>query len=890
MAMPYLMHTGTPHEPDGTPHSGRYRYGSGDASYQRAKDFMRIVEKRRAEGITSDKDLAESMHMTTREFVYRRMAERAVIQTHEYAELSALLDSGLTVGEIAHRKGVPVSTMRGKLQPLTNQRADLVFNTADVLRDTVEKHKYVDVGEGVSSNMGISQSRFEAALQMLVQEGYTLENIHFMQAGLKDASHTTDVRVLAAPGVTTAEIYENEPNIALVESKYESPKSTTLIPLRPVESISSDRVLVKYIEDGGSEKDGIIELRPGVPDLSLGYSRYAQVRIAVDGTHYMKGMAMYGDNMPDGVDVIFYSHDKRGTPLKDADPKADQVLKPMKFPDEPNNPFGAAIKNGGQRGALNIIQEEGDWSTWSKNLPAQFLAKQSERLVKTQLDLAKQASYVNYEEIKALTNGSLKRKMLLDFADSCDTAAVNLKAHAMSGQAFHLLLPLNSLKENQVYAPRYNNGDSVVLIRFPHAGTFELPRLTVNNNNREGKKLLGDAQDAVAINPKVAQQLSGADFDGDTVIVIPDNSGKIITEPAKRALLEFDNKAEYKTDHKTMTSDQKGREMGVASNLITDMTIAGAPSEHIIQAVKYSMVVIDAEKHNLDWRRAQKDFEIQKLKDLYQPREGVDKRGRPLKGGGANTIISAAKSPDYVLPPKSSRVIVDPETGKKITTTDFRPGVKPRATPKMLLTDDAYTLVSKRQHPVELLYAEYANSMKALANQARLEYLATKPTPKSKEAAVEYQAEVDSLKGKIDEAIRHSPYERKAGLIADYKARTAQGDMGLTDKETRKYRARYLSEARAALGGTRTKFKLSDREWSAIQKGALGSKDLEKVFKYVDSDELKSRALPKEKKGLTSQKVQLARQMIASGHSAKEVADYFDVSVSTLNSAIYSKR
>ena len=55
--------------------------------------------------------------------------------------------------------------------------------------------------------------------------------------------------------------------------------------------------------------------RRGVADLDLGDSHYAQVRILVDGTHYLKGMAMYSDDMPDGADIVFNTNKHTGTPV-----------------------------------------------------------------------------------------------------------------------------------------------------------------------------------------------------------------------------------------------------------------------------------------------------------------------------------------------------------------------------------------------------------------------------------------------------------------------------------------------------------------------------------------------------------------------------------------------
>lgn len=57
------------------------------------------------------------------------------------------------------------------------------------------------------------------------------------------------------------------------------------------------------------------------------------------------------------------------------------------------------------------------------------------------------------------------------------------------------------------------------MVRYPHGGTFEIPIIKDNNKQAEGKKVIGNtAKDAIGINSHVAERLSGADFDGDTVI------------------------------------------------------------------------------------------------------------------------------------------------------------------------------------------------------------------------------------------------------------------------------------------------------------------------------------------------------------------------------------
>jgi len=93
--------------------------------------------------------------------------------------------------------------------------------------------------------------------------------------------------------------------------------------IKPPKPVSSKKVMINYKETGGEDKDGVIELRRGVKDLDLGSNHYAQVRIAVDGTHYLKGMAVYADDLPKGVDIRFNTNKSKDVPKMD-------VLKKLK--------------------------------------------------------------------------------------------------------------------------------------------------------------------------------------------------------------------------------------------------------------------------------------------------------------------------------------------------------------------------------------------------------------------------------------------------------------------------------------------------------------------------------------------------------------------------------
>lgn len=283
---------------------------------------------------------------------------------------------------------------------------------------------------------------------------------------------------------------------------------------------------------------------------------------------------------------------------------------------------------------INKRAEEGDWGEWSKTLPSQFLSKQSLTLIKKQLGLAKADKQAEFDEICSLTNPTVKKALLKSFADDCDAAAVHLQAAALPRQKYQVILPLTKIKDNEVYAPNYKDGETVALIRYPHGGTFEIPILKVNNKLAEGKSVLGNTPaDAIGINKKNADRLSGADFDGDTVMVIPCNSSqskvRITSTSPLKGLEGFDTKDAYGgvvekgtdgkdhyyrngKEYKIMKNTQT--EMGKVSNLITDMTLKGATEDELARAVRHSMVVIDAEKHKLDYKQSEIDNGISSLK------------------------------------------------------------------------------------------------------------------------------------------------------------------------------------------------------------------------------------------------------------------------------------
>lgn len=888
-----LMHYGVKRR------SGRYPWGSGDNPYQHGGDFLARVEELQRLGKT-EKQIADELHLSTTDL---RMQVR--VAKHERRALQAdrarsLREDGKTLDEIASILGYANdSSVRALLNENTASNKNKAQATAEILKKELAEKGAIDVGTGVERQLGVSTGVLQEALFILETEGYNRYGVGVPQ--VNDPKKRTITPVISVPEIDQREVYQNLDLVKSVGDYHSTDGGESWDKREYPASIDSSRVKILYGDEGGALKDGVIEIRRGVADLDLGDSHYAQVRILVDGTHYLKGMAMYSDDMPDGADIVFNTNKHTGTPKMD-------VLK--KIQDDPDNPFGALIKANGQShyidadgneklSAINKLKEEGDWDKMSKNLSSQFLSKQPIQLIKKQLDLTYADAADEFSEICSLNNPTVKRKLLLDFADECDSAAVHLKAAALPRQSTQVILPLNAMKETEIFAPNYRDGEKVVLIRYPHGGTFEIPELTVNNKNPTAVSVLGkNIRDAVGINPKVAERLSGADFDGDQVVVIPTGGRvKIQSTPALKDLKDFDPKTDYSTEGKTgVRLLAKGaatqRQMGEISNLITDMTLKGATEPEIARAVKHSMVVIDAAKHKLDYRQSEKDNGIAELKKKYQGFD--DETGHH---GGASTLLSRRKQ-DVEVPERQGSGVIDPLTGKVVYKESGRTYVDPRtgktvaATTKVkriLAVDDVRSMSSGTLQ--EEAYADYANKMKDLANKARLEYKATPTLKRSASAAKAFEPEVNRLMAALKVAQLNAPLEREAQRIANARVKAKVQANNITDKdEISKIRRAAISDARNSTGasGKRTRITISDGEWTAIQSGAISDTTLSEILRYAEPKTVRERATPRRTTQLSDARISRIKAMANSGHTNAEIAEALGISTSAVSKYLNS--
>ena len=985
-----LMHYGTKR------HSGRYPWGSGENPYQRDnRGFLERQKELKAEG-KSEMEVAKALGIVKKNGEGDTAALRARIalannevRKEDMVKVTKLrYDAQMSIAAISKETGIPASTVRSLLDPERASRNNVLIETADKLKAVADEKKYVDVGKGVNlGSLDVTEDKMKKSLYILKEQGYNIYPLKVEQPG---TGNYTELKVLCPPDVTFKELYKNQDKIKPVdEYVVKDADGKTKLGMVSPKSVDSSRIMIRYAEEGGKDKDGVIELRRGVDDISLGKAQYAQVRIAVDDTHYLKGMAMYSDDLPDGIDILFNTNKHLGTPMM-GDDKNNTVLKQMKA--DKDNPFGATIKQEKPEGAkdsdgylkmcqqfyydkdgnrqqscINVVNEQGDWGGWSKTLASQFLSKQPYAVAQKQLSLSVANKNYEFEEIKSLTQPEVKKKLLQDFADSCDSDAVHLKAAPLPRQASKVILPSTDLKENEVYAPTYRDGETVVAIRYPHAGTFEIPTMKVTNKkNTDAKRLLGpDATDAVAFNSKVAERLSGADFDGDSVLIIPIKNAKgeklvgLKTTDALPGLKNFDPKEQYKhyEGMKRMTKEGTQQEMGKISNLITDMTLKGATTNEIERAVRHSMVVIDAEKHYLNYKQSYIDNGIAALKEKYQGG----------KNRGASTIISKAKSVEYINDRKPSFKNdeegnpIYKETGerylkvsnlktiekngglneeqKKIlknatyqynkefsayqkalkekTTLDregkdsshinpisptvpepigglrFKEQVRKTKSTKMFEESDARNLVSKPNGTrMEYLYADYANEMKALGNKARLEADKTNGSIYKESAAKAYKKEVDSLNVKLKNALKNAPKERQAIVIANSIINTKKAERPelRDDKDAlKKVRNQALAYGRAKVGAHKQDvlIDITDREWEAIQAGAIRKTRLNEILNNCDSDKIRQLATPKtQSKALSMAQKSRVKAMRSAGWTIQDIADELGISTSTVSSII----
>ena len=469
-------------------HSGRYPWGSGDNPYQHSGDFLSRVEELKKKGL-SEKEILETINdslpdeykMGLTEFRTARQKAGHDRKALEYDQIRALKDDGLGWKEIGDKLGMSESSVRSKYNNAIGEKASQAEKIAATLKEEVDKKGMIDISEGANQVLGVSESKLDEAAYILEAEyGYQRYGVGIRQP--TNVRQQTNITVLAKPEFDQKYAYQHQDQIDSLGDYHSDDGGETFTKLQRPSSLDSSRVAIRYGDEGGLDKDGVMEIRRGVPDLDLGKSHYAQVRILVDGDHYLKGMAVYSDDLPDGVDVMFNTNKPSGTPKM-------KVLKEAKA--DPDNPFGAAIKANGQSmyigedgkehlSPINKLKEEGDWDTMSRNVSSQFLSKQPKKLIENQLNLTVADYKAQYDEImrydnpkaedtvslisetkdaRTLSSGTIQENLYADFSN---------KLKAMANQARKEAANMKGIQRNpeaaKTYAPevaslkeKYNN-------------------------------------------------------------------------------------------------------------------------------------------------------------------------------------------------------------------------------------------------------------------------------------------------------------------------------------------------------------------------------------------------------------------------------------------------
>lgn len=272
-----LMHYGMPKR------SGRYPWGSGESPFQRSGDFLSRVEELKKQGV-SETDIAKSMGLTTTQFRTQKSLANAERRSIEAATAKGLREKGYSLNEIAEKMGYKNdSSVRSLLNEDSEARMNQAKKTADFLKKQVDEKGMIDVGVGVERELGISKEKMKQALYILEMEGYELYGGGVPQ--VTNPGKQTNIQVLCPPGTEHREIYDFG-NVHSLREYVSHDGGDTFDTFVYPKSMDSNRIKIRYAEEGGADKDGAVEIRRGVDDLSLGESHYAQVRILVDNNKY----------------------------------------------------------------------------------------------------------------------------------------------------------------------------------------------------------------------------------------------------------------------------------------------------------------------------------------------------------------------------------------------------------------------------------------------------------------------------------------------------------------------------------------------------------------------------------------------------------------------------
>lgn len=108
----------------------------------------------------------------------------------------------------------------------------------------------------------------------------------------------------------------------------------------------------------------------------------------------------------------------------------------------------------------------------------------------------------------------------------------------------------------------------------------------------------------------------------------------------------------------------------------------------------------------------------------------------------------------------------------------------------------------------------------------------------------------------------------------------------LTKDEIKKASQQALTKYRESVGSVSRRdrsINITDKEWEAIQAGAISENNLKKILNNTDIDNLRERATPRTTTSLSQAKINQIKAMSASNYTTSEIAKKLGVSSSTVS-------
>lgn len=130
----------------------------------------------------------------------------------------------------------------------------------------------------------------------------------------------------------------------------------------------------------------------------------------------------------------------------------------------------------------------------------------------------------------------------------------------------------------------------------------------------------------------------------------------------------------------------------------------------------------------------------------------------------------------------------------------------------------------------------------------------------------------------------------QAKATADAEVQSKKRDNpDMTKAEIKKASQQALSKARNSVGAKRTSIDITDKEWEAIQAGAISENKLTQILNNTNIDVVRQKATPRATTSLSTAKQGRISALSASGYSTSEIAEALGVSTSTVSKYLNGK-